>query len=83
MHFDRFDIAAAYYHFTQLTIYRGMHYDYQTVSHYQLQKALQLTALLFKPGLSDRQLLTLSPNAKAIYKHLVQRQLGITSTKKA
>ncbi|KAM3112771.1 hypothetical protein [Phormidesmis sp. 146-33] len=81
MQFNRFDIAAAYYHFTQLTLYRGMPYDYQEITQYHLLKAFQLRAMRYRPGLSESHLRTLSPNAKAIYKCLVHKKLGVYRTK--
>jgi hypothetical protein len=79
MYFDRFDICAAYYHFAwSLTAYRGMHYDYQTVSRLQCQVAARLElSLRYKPGLRDSRLHSMTPNAKAIYMHLVRTHLGV------
>lgn len=64
MYFDRFDICAAYYHFAKLAM----------VNPARRRKALdQLNKLRYRPGLSDRNLATISPNAKAIYMNLVSR----------
>lgn len=78
MYFDRFDIAAAYHHFAFLTLYRGMHYDYERVSKLQFTIAARLELVIrYKPGLSDSKLSTISPNAKAIYMGLVRKHLGV------
>ncbi|MDJ0737661.1 MAG: hypothetical protein QNJ47_27000 [Nostocaceae cyanobacterium] len=77
MHFDRFDIAAAYYHFTNLPIYRGMPYDFYKILQYQIQKATQLQSMRYRPVSFDRKLSKLSPNAKQIYMNLVKTYLGI------
>ncbi|MBD2462287.1 hypothetical protein H6G89_14660 [Oscillatoria sp. FACHB-1407] len=81
-YFDRFDVVAAYHHFAFLTLYRGMHYDYERVSRLQFAIAARLELVLrYKPGLSDSRLRTISPNAKAIYTGLVRKHLGVSGDK--
>ncbi len=77
MYFNRFDIAAAYYHFAHLRIYRGMTYDFYKILQYQIQKATQLQTMRYRPVSCDKKLSKLSPNAKRIYMNLVKTYLGI------
>lgn len=71
----RFDIAAAYHHFTMLSLrsLTSTPLRYQAVLTYQLAKIRQLERIRYKPGLSDCQLHTLTPEAKYVYRQLVRK----------
>jgi spore cortex formation protein SpoVR/YcgB (stage V sporulation) len=75
MQFDRFDICAAYYHFSMIPVYRHLRYRLNRVLALQWQIDHKLEAIKYKPGLSQEQLSTLNPNAKAIYMTLVRKHL--------
>jgi hypothetical protein len=81
---NRFDIAAAYYHFAHCNRWGWFNaldeQEHERLNQYCWRKAHQLARLRYKPGLSNRQLATISPNAKAIYMGLVRRYLGVHST---
>jgi hypothetical protein len=80
MHFDRFDICAAYWHLYQLPFHSYMPYDCDTISRVQFKCIRKLQRLHYKPDLSDSNLATISENAKAIYMQLVRKYLGVHST---
>jgi len=97
MYWDRFDICAAYHHFIDRWRWgylndaippgdrqvRDAALKYDAQMHRLKRKwAAQLEGLKYQPGLSDRQLATLTPNAKAIYMGLVRKHLGVHSTRR-
>jgi hypothetical protein len=73
--FNRFDVCAAYYHFSMIPVYRHLQYQLNQVLALQWRIDHKLEALKYKPGLSQEQLSTLNPNAKAIYMKLVRQHL--------
>jgi hypothetical protein len=84
MYWARFDICAAYSHFSNA--WRWGYFNNaiapgdETIRDAVFKYDQQLEALRYQPGLSDSQLRTLSPNAKAIYTSLVKKHLGVRST---
>jgi hypothetical protein len=72
---NRFDVAAAYHHFTMLSLrsLTSTPIRYQAALTYQLAKIRQLQRIRYKAGLSDSQLHSLTPEAKYVYRQLVRK----------
>lgn len=79
-HFDRFDIALAYYHFSWIVFNVGSPKETLALLRYQKGKITQLERIRYKPGLGDMKLSNMSLNARMIYRGLVHKHLGIRTT---
>lgn len=84
-YWNRWDIAAAYHHFT--LNWRCGYFNTEiapgecSVRDAVFKFCAQLDRIRYRPGLSDSKLATISPNAKAIYRQLVQTYIGVHSTR--
>lgn len=72
MYYNSFDICAAYYHFCNLEVTEYVK-DKQAFIKRQRKALSQLRKLRYKPGPSDRNLATISENAKEIYMNLIRK----------
>lgn len=77
MHFDRFDVFVAYYHFSCLVLCRSKlsHCEKANVMQVQDNIARRVRKLPYKLSFSMSNLADISDNAKQIYMHLVNYYL--------